>query len=112
MSERVADHGGLGPEHIDNAVEAIGRSKQRAAVFREIYTGKSRIKRVRDLMNTCHLPMNRVLDAGKRLHDADVVEFVKAEDGLSGYQKIAFFQRYRDKILKMAANPAVRDKHA
>jgi hypothetical protein len=112
MAMRVAVHGALGPEHIDSAVETIGKSKQRAAVFRAIYTGQSRMKRIVDLMNACHLPRTRVLDAGKALDDADIVQYVKGKDGLSGYKKIPFFQRHRDKILRMVASPAARAKLA
>jgi hypothetical protein len=97
------------PELIDAAAEAIGRSSHRAAVFRAIYTGKAVVKTVTELMDATNLSRIRVLDAGKALSDADLVEQIKV-DGLTAYKKIAFFQRQRNKILKYANDPKARAK--
>jgi hypothetical protein len=99
----------FGPEQIVAAATLIGRSKDRAAVFKAVYTGKSPTKTVAELMNTLKRPRTKVLDAGKRLADGDVIDPVKV-DGLTAYRKIASYQHHRDKILRLAKSKSARDK--
>lgn len=60
-----------------------------------------------DIINATGLPRTRALDAGKALADNDLVVKTKV-DGVTAYEKIEFFQRYRDQILKYAQDPRAR----
>ncbi|MBN8279934.1 MAG: hypothetical protein J0M16_04950 [Gammaproteobacteria bacterium] len=108
MPLSVSDRGSNKAEQIDHAAEVLGKSVRRD-VFRAIYTGKAAVKSVPALMDATGLNRNRVLDAGKRLADQDLVEQVKVA-GLTCYKKIAFFQHHRDKIIKLAGDPAARER--
>jgi len=90
-----------------HAAEVLGRSDHRARVFRAVYTGKSSRKTIVDIMNATGLLRTRALDAGKALADNDLVVKLRV-NGVTAYEKIEFFQRYRDPILKLAKNPKAR----
>jgi hypothetical protein len=110
MSDPVVDRSSNKNEQIVHAAEVIGRSKHRRRVFDEIYTGKTKVKTVLDLMAEMEgIPRTRVLDAGKALATNDLVQQTK-EDGVTAYRKIDFFQRYRDKILAAADSVRKREK--
>ncbi|HKX45544.1 MAG TPA: hypothetical protein VJP77_02490 [Planctomycetota bacterium] len=111
MSIDVADRSSNKPEQIVHAAETIGRSKHRREVFAAIYRGKRRAKTVQELIEATKLPHIRVLDAGKHLADHSIVKQVRV-DGQTAYEKIDFFQRNRRKILRLAADPAAREKVA
>jgi hypothetical protein len=89
------------------ASEAIGRSLIKRKVFKEIYTGKRAVKTVVDLMDATGLSRIRVLDAARALAADDIIDTTKSE-GMTAYKKIAFFQRNRDRVLRLAANPVAR----
>lgn len=106
---QVADRSSNKPEQIVHAAEVIGRSKQRYAVFKAIYTGKIKTKSITMLQKMLpKMPRTRILDAGKALADNDLVTQTK-EDNLTAYTKIEFMQRYRDKILAAATNKKKRE---
>jgi hypothetical protein len=109
MPLSVSDRGSNKPELIEHAAEVLGRSTPKVAVFKAIYTGKKSIKSVVDLMNGLGMPRITVLDAGRALADEDIVEQVKV-GGLTGYKKIAFFQRHKKKILRFASDSRAREK--
>lgn len=105
----VSDRSANRPELIQHAVEVIGRSAQRLAVFTEVYRGKRKVKTVSELMERLGLPRNRVLDAGLKLASNDIVHQVKV-DGETGYEKIDFYQQHRAKILRFVRNPKAMEK--
>jgi hypothetical protein len=107
MALVTADRSSNKPEQIQMAADSIGRSVIKRKVFKEIYTGKRAVKTVVDLMNATNLSRIRVLDAARALATDEIVEPIKAE-GMTAYRKIAFFQRNRDAVLRLAANPAKR----
>lgn len=109
MASATADRSSNKPEQIQLAAEAIGRSVIKRSVFKEIYTGKRAVKTVVDLMNATGLGRIRILDAARALAAEDIVDPTKAE-GMTAYRKIAFFQRNRDRVLRLAANPEARKK--
>jgi hypothetical protein len=109
MPLSVADRGANKNELIDHAAEVLQRSTHRRAVFSEVYRGKSKTKWVPDLMVSTKLPRTRVLDAGRELDANDLVHAVR-EGGVTGYEKISFFQEHRDRILRLARNPRERAK--
>jgi hypothetical protein len=108
MSDPVVDRSSNKNEQIVHAAEVIGRSEYRRRVFEEVYTGKSKVKTVLDLMAKMKgVPRTRVLDAGRALATNDIVQQTK-ENGVTAYRKIHFFQRYRDKILSASASAQKR----
>lgn len=109
MTMQVTDRSSNKNEQIVHAAEVIGRSKHRYAVFQAIYTGKTKTKSILVLMQMLpNMPRTRILDAGKALADNDLV--VQIRDGnLTGYTKVEFMQRYRDKILAVAKNRKKRE---
>jgi hypothetical protein len=106
MATAVADRSSNKNEQIVHAAEVIGRSKHRAAVFRAIYTKKSKSKSVEQLMNSTGLSRMRVLQVGLALSSNDLV--VQKKNGSTTYEKVAFIGWYRDKILQLASNPKAR----
>src|ERR1051325_642620 len=109
MTSPVADRSSNKNEQIVHAAEVLGRSKHRAIVFKAVYTGKTRTKTVIDIMNSTKLGRTRALDAGKALADNDLITKTKVK-GVNAYEKIEFFQRYRDRILKLATNEQARSE--
>ena len=74
----------------------------------EIYTGKTKVKTVLDLMAKMNgVPRTRILDAGRALATGDIVQQVK-EARVTAYSKIDFFQRYRNKVLAAAEDSTKR----
>jgi hypothetical protein len=114
MATPVADRSSNKPENIKTAAEALGRSAQRRAVFKAIYTGKTKAKTVTELIEATGLDKFAVLHAGKALAADDVVHQVK-KDKETAYEKVAFYQKYKAKILAASADPkklaAIKTKH-
>lgn len=109
MATPVADRSSNKNEQIVHAAEVIGGSRHRHAVFKAIYTGKTRTKSILALMKALPgMPRTRILDAGKALADNDLVSQTKV-DGVTAYAKIEFMQRYRNKILSAATNKKKRE---
>lgn len=108
MALPVSDRSSNKAEQIEHAAEVLGKS-QRITVFRNIYTGKKKIKSVEQLAESTGLTKKRVLECGKKLATQDIVEQVKV-NGQTAYKKIDFFQQYRDKIIRLARNPEARNK--
>jgi hypothetical protein len=109
MATSVADRSSNKNEQIVHAAEVIGRSEHRYAVFKAIYTGKTKTKSILVLMKALpKMPRTRILDAGKALADNDLVTQTK-DGSLTAYTKIEFMQRYRDRILAAAKNKKKRE---
>ena len=109
MSTAVADRSSNKNEQIVHAAEVIRRSEHRYAVFKAIYTGKTKTKSILVLMKALpKMPRTRILDAGKALADNDLVTQTK-DGSLTAYTKIEFMQRYRDRILAAAKNKKKRE---
>ena len=65
----VSDFSANAPENIAHAAHIIGRSHARRRIFDAIYTGKKRVKTVRELSKITGLSEVRVLQEGKKLLD-------------------------------------------
>ena len=107
MTAPVVDRSSNKNEQIVHAAEVIGGSKYRRRVFKEIYTGKTKVKTVTLLIQKTKFPRTRTLDAGLALATNEIVRQTKV-DGVTAYEKIDFFQRYRDKVLAAADDLAKR----
>jgi len=90
-------------EQIAHAVEVLGRSKARIAVFTAIYRGKKKIKSVDDIAASTGLSRIRVLQEGLRLASNDVVEQLRVA-GWTAYRKYPFYAANKGKILKLVRN--------
>jgi len=109
VTQAVADRSSNKNDQLVHAAEVIGRSEHKLRVFKAIYTGKKRSKTVSALMTVTRLSRIRVLDAGKSLADNDLI--LASRDGReTTYQKVPFFQRYRDRVIALASNRRSRDK--
>lgn len=99
----VADRAGNKNELILQAAEVIGRGYRRD-VFKAIYHHKSRVKTVAQIAAKTRLTRKQVLNAGKKLADAEIVHQLK-EDGDTAYEQITFYQTNKPKIVSLIADP-------
>jgi len=108
----VADRAANKNELIAQAGEVIGRG-QRREVYKAIYHHKSKIKTVAQIAAMSKLTRKQVLNAGKKLADAEIVHQTKTRD--TAYEQIPFYQTNKQKILsltdpkKRAAYPTKRN---
>jgi hypothetical protein len=110
MALPVTDVRGTAEHQILEAARALGQSSQRRAVFREIHTGKKRIKTVQEIADAIALPRKRVLEeAVKLVHKQIISKTVR--DGDTAYERDNFYYVHRDEIIRRAdrtGRPAVR----
>jgi hypothetical protein len=108
MATSVVDHSSHGPETLQQAATVIGRSVQRAKVFKAIYTGKRAFKTVPELAKATKLSQKNVLTVGKLLAINHLVEQEKI-GGATAYRKVLYWQPRRDKVLRLALDKKARD---
>jgi hypothetical protein len=104
MPQSVSDVRSNPQDQIAHAVDVLGRSQQRLAVFKAIYRGKRRAKSVVALAAATGLTPKQVLESGKRLADNYLVTPIRVAGGTS-YQKDPFYSANRAKILRLVGNP-------
>ena len=100
----VSDALSNSPEQLEAVAKAIGRSRNRRAVFEDVYHGKARIKRVTDIAARTGLSEKDVLGAGKFLVDHHVITQVRIA-GRVAYEKVGFFHKNKAKILGYVDHP-------
>ena len=103
MALPVSDVRSNAREQIAHAVEVLGRSKARIAVFSAVYRGKKKIKSVNDIAASTSLSRIRVLQEGLRLASNDVVEQLRVAGG-TAYRKYPFYATNKARILKLVRN--------
>jgi hypothetical protein len=91
-------------DQIAHAVRAIGKDKIRAAIFKELHSGKKRIKTATELAVAIKKPRKRVLEEAIKLVHARVIGQAR-RDGEIFYEREVDYYRLRDKILKLVENP-------
>lgn len=94
----VADRAGNKNELIAQAAEIVGRG-QRRDVYKAIYHHKSKVKTVAQIATATKLTRKQVLNAGKKLADAEIVHQTKTSD--TAYEQITFYQTNKKKILSL-----------
>jgi hypothetical protein len=104
MPISVSDARSSPSDQIAHAVEVLGHSKQRLAVFKAIYRGKKRIKTVNEISIATGLDRIRVLQEGKRLADNQITNQIRAA-GITAYEKDPFYAAQKKKILRLAQDP-------
>ncbi len=103
-SQAVFDVRSNPQDQIAHAVDVLGRSEQRIAVFATIYRGKKRAKSVIEISRSTGLTPKQVLEAGKRLADNYLVTPIRIA-GSTSYQKDPFYSANKRKILQLVRNP-------
>jgi hypothetical protein len=88
-------------DQIAHAASVLLRSEHRKRVFRAIYKGKQKIKKVSDLTSPTRLSRVRVLQEGKILANNGIVRQLKIE-GETAYEKDNFYSQHRHRILSIA----------
>lgn len=104
MVVNVSDARSSSNDQIAHAVTAIGKSKDRATVFRAIYYGKKKVKTVEEIHKATGLSRKRVLEEAKKLVNKYIVSQTK-KDGDTAYEKDPFYAASKVKILSFVRNP-------
>ncbi len=108
----VRNVGGDKNDQIFNAADSIGRSKQRLEVFLAVCKGSKREKSVTWLRENTTLNNNkRVTEEAKKLtNDEIIIQLDHKVDGETGYTKVDFLCKHKNKILKLIKNKKARDE--
>jgi len=102
---QVSNPSGDRNDKIANAAKVLGRSKHRKAVFKAIYKGKQKVKKVSDIVNITDLDRKRVLTEAKRLAGEDIIHQLSSKvNGETAYEKLDFYTHNRDTIIRLAAD--------
>jgi hypothetical protein len=102
--QTVSDARSNAPDQIAHAARVIGRSKQRAAIFREIYRGSKRSKTAAEVSKATGISRMRVLQEAGALANQHLLTKWRA-DGEMHYQRDAFYAANKGRILSLAGNP-------
>lgn len=107
----VRNVGGDKNDQIYSAYESIGESKQRLEVFLAICKGKKKEKSVTWIQKNTSLKNNkRVTEEAKKLADDEIITQLDYKiEGETGYKKIDFLCKHKNKILKLIKNKHVRE---
>jgi hypothetical protein len=101
MTLAVTDVRGGADHQINEAAKAVGQSSQRRAIFREIHSGKKRVKTVQEIANATTLPRKRVLEEAVKLVHKQIILKTK-RDGDTAYQRDNFYYVHREEIFRRA----------
>jgi hypothetical protein len=104
MSVSVTDVRSSPSDQIAHAVDVLGHSRQRLAIFKAIYRGKKRVKTVNEIATATGLDRIRVLQEGRLLADNQIVKQVRAA-GITAYEKDPFYKAQKKKILRLTQDP-------
>jgi hypothetical protein len=104
MPLSVSDVRSSPSDQIAHAVEVLGHSRQRLAIFKAIYRGKKRVKTVNEIATETGLDRIRVLQEGRLLADNQIVKQVRAA-GITAYEKDPFYKAQKKKILRLTQDP-------
>jgi hypothetical protein len=107
MPSQVSDARSNKEEQIVYAAEAIGQSKDRAAVFEAICFGKAKTKSVSEIVQRTGLSRKRVLEEARKLVNKHVVDQT-TKNGETAYVKDGFLAAHRGQVLRLATNRKAR----
>jgi hypothetical protein len=105
MALEVADRSSNKIENIEHAVEVLGRSRVRRAVFEAVYRGRSPLKSATEIADGTPYSRQQVVNEGKRLVDSGLLKQAK-KDGDLAYEKERFYQTHRDTVLRYVDKPS------
>jgi TIR domain len=101
MTFAVTDVRATAEHQIAEAAKALGQSSHRRAVFREIHSGKKRIKTVQEIAEATALPRKRVLEEAVKLVHKQIIAKTK-RDGDTAYERDNFYYVHRSEIFRRA----------
>jgi DNA-binding transcriptional ArsR family regulator len=110
MALNVSDARSNPNDQVAHAAKVLGRSPQRAAIFRAIHYGKSRMKTASEIAQATNLSRKRVLEEGVKLVKQHIVTQTK-RDGEIAYVRDDFYSAQRDRILKLASDPKALERY-
>lgn len=111
MPIAVTDPRSSSGDQLKHAVDTLAGSKRRQKLFTAIYSGRTNPKSARLLAAATKLSEKVVLDVGKQLARAHLVEEVTFA-GRRAYAKDPWYAGQRDRILRLLDNPKARAKIA
>jgi hypothetical protein len=98
-------------EHVMHAVECLGKSEQKLAVYKAVYYHKQRTKSVSEIVDSTGLLRVRVLQIGNYLVQQKIMgQTVK--DGETAYTQDPFYQVHKREILGYVGKPEKQEKVA
>jgi hypothetical protein len=100
---KVSDSLSNANDQIGRAATIIGRSKDKALVFRAVYHGKG-VKTVEAVMKFTGMTRKRVLEDAAKLSNQHLFTR-RREDGEILYERDSFIQANKNQILSLAGNP-------
>jgi hypothetical protein len=100
---KVSDALSNANDQIARAAKIIGRSKDKAAVFRAVYHGKG-LKTVEAVMRATKMSRKRVLEDAAKLSNQHLFTR-RRENGEIVYERDIFIQANKFQILSLAGNP-------
>jgi len=101
--QHVTDARSNSNDQIYHAANVLGKSDDRKKVFLAIYSGKKRVKTVKEIMQVTGMSNIRVLQEGKRLAANQIVQAIKV-GRQTAYVKDQFLGEHRSRILSHAGN--------
>lgn len=99
----VSDPRSNANDQIAGAATIIGRSKDKAKVFRAVYHGKKQYKTVEDLMRATGMSRKRVREDAAKLSNQHLFGKSRRNREIV-YERESFMHANRDKILRLAGN--------
>lgn len=105
MTTPVSDSRSNKHEQVAHAAEVLANAPNRIKVFEAIYRGKRTVKTRSEIESATGLDNKQVLNAAKALVDNQLVTQEK-KDGQTAYRKDTFFASHKQKILRLAVDPA------
>lgn len=107
----VSDSQSNRPDMIVGAAHAIGRSVLKRAVFEAVYKHKKRSRSVLEIAQMTGLQPIRVLQLGGQLRGDHIIDQEK-KDGRIAYVQKPFYQRNKQRILRILDKPGTAGKIA
>lgn len=106
---RVTDRGSNAPENIERAVQVIGRSRVKRAVFESVYSGRKQSKTVDEIADETGEGRQQVLNAAIRLAQQGLIH-QETRGRLAVYRRDEFFMANRAEVLRYLNNPKKLEK--
>lgn len=102
--QRVTDKGSNAIENIERAVDVIGRSRIKRAVFVAVHSGRKQTKSVDDIAAETGEGRQQVLNAANRLAQQGLIHSEK-QSRMMIYRRDPFYQANRAAVLRYLDNP-------
>ena len=101
MSTSVTDETANRDQKIRNAVNVIGKSRDRLQVFEAICFGKIKTKTQKNIYQHTGLSAKRILEEGRKLSTERIIKQVKDITKKTAYEKIDFYCKNKNQIISL-----------